>query len=120
MRPEDIRVEPFVPDWLRKPISYFLVYLDRHYIISRKYCLIFKRLMIYGDWKIARTQNPRSRTKLLMIHLGQDKCKKCGSKERLTIDHKIPKRWGGRDNKENLQILCERCNHEKGCSLIEV
>lgn len=43
----------------------------------------------------------------------RDHCKYCGSKENLTIDHKIPKILGGTDEKSNLQTLCEDCNKLK-------
>ena len=31
----------------------------------------------------------------------------------LQVDHKMPKRWGGTDEVENLQALCEPCNRGK-------
>ena len=44
-------------------------------------------------------------------------CQKCGSKDRLEIDHIIPVSKGGRDCISNLQILCKTCNVKKGNSL---
>jgi len=44
----------------------------------------------------------------------EDKCKKCGSQENLTIDHILPLSQGGSDKDKNLQTLCEKCNLEKG------
>ena len=32
---------------------------------------------------------------------------------KLQVDHKIPKEWGGTDDLENLQPLCEECNRGK-------
>ncbi|SBS78754.1 HNH endonuclease (fragment) [uncultured Mycobacterium sp.] len=32
---------------------------------------------------------------------------------RLVVDHKIPKEWGGTNDIENLQPLCEECNSGK-------
>lgn len=40
-------------------------------------------------------------------------CRKCGSKERLTIDHVIPRIRGGTDDLWNLQCLCFSCNARK-------
>jgi 5-methylcytosine-specific restriction endonuclease McrA len=45
-------------------------------------------------------------------------CAMCGSSPlvdgvRLQVDHKIPKEWGGTDDLENLQPLCEECNRGK-------
>lgn len=32
---------------------------------------------------------------------------------KLQVDHKIPRNWGGTDDLENLQPLCEECNRGK-------
>jgi 5-methylcytosine-specific restriction endonuclease McrA len=41
-------------------------------------------------------------------------CQKCGSKEKLTIDHIKPISKGGTDDFNNLTILCKSCNSRKG------
>lgn len=40
-------------------------------------------------------------------------CQKCGSKEDLTIDHKIPLSKQGDNKEENLWTLCQKCNQNK-------
>lgn len=45
-------------------------------------------------------------------------CAMCGRSPlvdgvRLQVDHKIPREWGGTDELENLQPLCEECNRGK-------
>ena len=45
-------------------------------------------------------------------------CAMCGSSPlvdgvRLQVDHKVPKEWGGSDDVDNLQPLCEECNRGK-------
>lgn len=40
-------------------------------------------------------------------------CAKCGSTEKLTVDHIVPMIRGGSDDLSNLQILCKRCNSSK-------
>lgn len=35
---------------------------------------------------------------------------------KLVVDHKLPQHWGGGDELENLQPLCEECNHGKQAS----
>lgn len=40
-------------------------------------------------------------------------CARCGSTERLTVDHVIPMIRGGSDELSNLQTLCKSCNSAK-------
>ncbi|WP_054012199.1 HNH endonuclease [Arthrobacter sp. ERGS1:01] len=45
-------------------------------------------------------------------------CAMCGKtplvdRVKLEVDHKLPLAWGGTDDIENLQPLCEECNHNK-------
>lgn len=42
------------------------------------------------------------------------KCRKCGRRNNLEIDHIIPIAKGGKSVYDNLQTLCHRCNVEKG------
>ena len=42
------------------------------------------------------------------------RCQYCGSHDRLTIDHVMPKSRGGRDTWENLVAACTPCNNRKG------
>lgn len=37
-------------------------------------------------------------------------CARCGSKDNLTLQHKIPKCIGGKYSYDNLEILCLKCN----------
>lgn len=41
-------------------------------------------------------------------------CQYCGSRDRLTIDHVMPKSRGGKDTWENLAAACVPCNNRKG------
>ena len=43
-----------------------------------------------------------------------NKCLCCGAGERLTADHVIPLACGGRNEIDNLQLLCKVCNSRKG------
>ncbi|MCS7081735.1 MAG: HNH endonuclease [Bacteroidetes bacterium] len=42
------------------------------------------------------------------------RCQYCGSRERLTVDHVVPKSKGGTDSWENLVTACTACNNRKG------
>lgn len=39
-------------------------------------------------------------------------CRKCGTSEDLTLEHKIPRVAGGKNHLSNLEILCKKCNTE--------
>ena len=41
-------------------------------------------------------------------------CIKCGTTEKITIDHIVPVSKGGEDTHENIQPLCSSCNSKKG------
>ena len=45
-------------------------------------------------------------------------CVKCGSKKDLEIDHIIPLSRGGKEDEDNMQILCKKCNREKHNAMI--
>ncbi len=40
-------------------------------------------------------------------------CLKCNSSENLVLDHIIPIAKGGQNLKENIQVLCRKCNRQK-------
>jgi 5-methylcytosine-specific restriction endonuclease McrA len=42
------------------------------------------------------------------------RCQYCGSRERLTIDHVMPRSRGGKDTWDNLVAACVPCNNRKG------
>lgn len=42
------------------------------------------------------------------------RCRKCGIRQFLTIDHIVPRSRGGSTTLDNLQTLCAGCNMEKG------
>lgn len=44
-------------------------------------------------------------------------CVRCGTTERLTIDHVVPIALGGDNDLSNLQVLCLSCNTRKGARI---
>jgi hypothetical protein len=55
--------------------------------------------------------------KMFVWRRDSGRCVRCGSQERIEFDHIIPLEKGGSNTARNLQILCERCNREKGTSI---
>lgn len=47
------------------------------------------------------------------------KCMKCGSEEKLQIDHIKSEYCGGKTEIDNLQVLCKFCNQSKGIKDID-
>jgi hypothetical protein len=45
------------------------------------------------------------------------KCARCGSREKLEYDHIIPLSRGGSNTSRNIELLCERCNRQKGANI---
>lgn len=53
-----------------------------------------------------------SKRKLVRASLPQV-CVHCGTTELLTLDHIIPRVYGGTNERSNFQLLCSPCNHLK-------
>jgi hypothetical protein len=62
-----------------------------------------------------RKREPISRdVKLAVFQRDEGKCIECGSDFDIQYDHIIPFSMGGANTPENLQLLCARCNQQKG------
>jgi len=70
------------------------------------------------DAKRPRRESIPDDVKLLIWERDRGQCVKCGSNEKLEFDHIIPLSMGGSNTARNLQLLCERCNREKGGRLV--
>ncbi|MDE2996471.1 MAG: HNH endonuclease [Bacteroidota bacterium] len=53
-------------------------------------------------------------TRKNVLRRDRQRCQYCGSKDRLTIDHVMPKSRGGKDTWDNLVAACVPCNNRKG------
>ncbi|NNF03635.1 MAG: HNH endonuclease [Rhodothermales bacterium] len=53
-------------------------------------------------------------TRKNVMRRDRGRCQYCGSRDRLTIDHVMPKSRGGKDTWENLVAACVPCNNRKG------
>ena len=97
-------------------------YVQQHLENMREYCRKWKR-----NNKEKVNENTRNRRARIRGNGGKlsvsdwmsvlDKygkaCLKCGSTERIEVDHVIPIALGGRNEKENVQPLCRTCNARK-------
>ena len=53
-------------------------------------------------------------TRKNVLRRDRQRCQYCGSKDRLTIDHVMPKSRGGKDTWDNLVAACVPCNNRQG------
>lgn len=67
---------------------------------------------------VSRAPQGEISKKLRAWVLRNQRCEQCGRTPadegvRLHVDHKIPQRWGGTNDPDNLQALCSECNEGK-------
>jgi hypothetical protein len=75
-------------------------------------------LMAAATTPAARKRDPIPKdVKLAVFKRDEGKCVECGSDFDLQYDHIIPFSMGGADTVANLQLLCSRCNQQKGGKL---
>lgn len=48
--------------------------------------------------------------RLQVLHRDGWQCTRCGSRQRLEVDHVVPLADGGTDDKDNLRTLCRACH----------
>lgn len=96
----------------------------KRYIHSRlvrfKYYLIFayKYKTLSPRLQRNRSNTDRRKRRIKEVRANNPFCAKCKSTENLTIDHIVAKaRGGSRHSKKNFQILCAKCNREKGSKI---
>lgn len=62
---------------------------------------------------------PDSPKRKFVLERDGNKCLKCGAESGLALDHVLPKSKGGSNRVSNLQVLCHKCNNEKGTDYID-
>lgn len=72
------------------------------------------------SWKVIPIKTPNNKAQIRyraltthIFHRDENKCCFCGSKTNLSLDHIVPKRFGGSNHPQNLQTLCRSCNSKK-------
>ena len=68
------------------------------------------------DFRTSREPIP-DEVRIFVWQRDQGGCVRCGSQERLEFDHIIPLAKGGGNTERNIQLLCERCNRQKGAAI---
>ena len=58
-----------------------------------------------------------NRMRFAVFARDHERCRKCGSRRNLEVDHIYPISKGGKTEMSNLQTLCHRCNVKKGNSI---
>ena len=61
----------------------------------------------------------RARKRRALVRDYGEKCLRCGSSKKLTLDHILPQSAGGSGALTNLQLLCPRCNRRKGANEVD-
>lgn len=85
--------------------------------------LKYKKGSFYLDdniWQsICRVERGKVSNKMRFAIYNRDhnRCRKCGSRYNLEIDHIYPIAKGGKSTYDNLQTLCHRCNAKKGANV---
>lgn len=81
-------------------------------ICVHPYCLRSKRNK-YGVHCYVHSKNTHGRrgkrNHKRMVKNRLDACAHCGDNYKLTTDHVLSLKFGGKDNVKNYQTLCERC-----------
>lgn len=85
-----------------------------HFVIERERGLYKVKARLAGSDSARGRIDKKTRAWVLR----DQRCQQCGRTPgadgvRLHVDHKIPQRWGGTDERENLQALCSECNEGK-------
>lgn len=104
---------PDLPETLLSKAKTFTADHARQKIESRP---MFAPAYSFGNYMSKPNTNTKvSKTKRqIVLERDGNKCLSCGTTEKLTLDHIVPKAKGGDNETTNLQTLCKKCNLLKG------
>jgi hypothetical protein len=77
----------------------------------------FERFKKFEGTSLARREPIPDDVRIFVWRRDDGKCVRCGSQKRIEFDHIIPLEKGGNNTARNLQVLCERCNRQKGTTV---
>lgn len=83
----------------------------------------FERLKLkYDSEAVREVRHARSRipeeVRIAVWQRDQGQCARCHSRDRLEYDHIVPVSKGGSNTVRNVELLCEKCNREKGSQIL--
>lgn len=73
----------------------------------------FNNEQIWKSISIVERAKVSNKMRFAVYKRDNNRCRKCGSRYNLEIDHIIPIAKGGKTTFDNLQTLCKKCNEEK-------
>lgn len=69
-------------------------------------------------FSFSQSRHIQDKTKRFVYSRDMGKCNCCGSSNKLEYDHIIPYSCGGNSSRNNIQLLCQRCNRSKSNSCV--
>lgn len=119
-------IESYVMKGIREAgVDKYHHFINQRYILELEYMISTLRVLVEPDYiPLDLTEDEEleeeidrhipSMVKMYVWQRDKGQCVKCGTIERLEYDHIIPVSKGGSNTERNIQLLCERCNRQKG------
>ncbi|MFN5641818.1 MAG: HNH endonuclease [Sphingobacteriales bacterium] len=73
-------------------------------------------LLLIGFFCFSQSRYISQTTKKIVYTRDGGKCQCCGSSINLEYDHIVPFSCGGKSDRSNIQLLCQKCNRSKSNS----
>lgn len=103
----------------KKTIHYRVFRIKRYLYLAWKFKTIRDVEKLQRKWKNGKDRMRRKRQRERFF-AENSKCNYCPEmrRDKLSIDHIIPKSKGGAKGKSNWQVLCKKCNNKKADKLV--